>query len=797
MNQLPNVQIPPTAPPNRMVRIAIKSAIQIVRYWWVIAITFAIALASGVVLSRITSETTWHVQADLVYGRLPIDGAAERLYVPPDLRTVTSLLKSAAVLDRAIELGQLDYSAHGLASSLTVEEPRGTQKIGLAIVTTSVDGGQHVLESVIQAFQLHVADLRKSLISRNLEDLQVASARNESRIDEIRTRLTEFAGAHQVRDVKIEVKSLTASLASLEYQLNSRRIEEQSLCVQRQSVQQQLDQQKLEEQQLSEDMKEAEAAEESLADNRRRQDRLNELIREERRRNEIRARLEARQSEYDRKLVLFNKGYLSRNDFESITAEVEALKSQIAEGTQINEWKAELERIDKLVVPKAKTKRMGSPIIHQTMFKLVELDLGILASQEAQRQVSQLMAEHRQRLTELENFEAEQAGLLAAMTSVSDERDTINNQQSALQAVHDMGPIEFSIAQQPSANMRPPSSNRKKLFIMIFGGIASMLTAPIGLLAVATATRPSLLEFGEELGMATLSPQKTLLELFREMTPVEVLREQTLWCRQIGLRLQQLQPEKGAVFAFLPTTVTTRPTDTQLLLQVSGTLARRDETVLVVVLPATDTAFDSSEDTPGRNNQNTSMPVPIKTCASVQVPHRNLDANTMPCRPGLFDYAHDPSIEFQQTLEVVSDRIHLVSGGTYDPDRLFSNRIVEFFKQARRSYFMIVVLGPPLGEQIDVEMMARHSDGLLLLHNRGDGLTRNMQRTIESLYDLQAPVLGLATRVGAARRPRIRFSFGIRSKRNAADVSVPPSASAGSEHRSQAAPEISRGKTSV
>lgn len=795
MTQTPSVHITPAAPPNKMVRIAVKSAIQLVRYWWVIAIAMSIAMTAGVVLSKITSETTWSVQADLVYGRLPIDGAAERLYVPPDLRTVTSLLKSAAVLDRAIEIGKLDYSAHGLASSLTVEEPRGTQKIGLSIVTTSVDGGQHVLNSVIQAFQLHVADLRQSLISRNLQDLQVASTRNETRMNEIRTSLAEFAGAHQVRDVKIEVQSLTASLSSLEYQLNSRRIEEQSLRVQRQSVQQQLDQQKLDEQELSRDLKEAEAAEESLADNRRRQDRLNELIREERRRNEIRAKLEARQSEYDRKLVLFEKGYLSKNDFESITAEVEALKSQIAEGTQINEWKAELERIDKLVVPKAKTKRVGSPIIHQTMFKLVELDLGILASQEAQRQVTLLMAEHRQRLSELENFETEQAGLLAEMKSVSDERDNINSQESALQAVHDMGPIEFSVAQQPSANMRPPSSNRKKLFIMIFGGIACMLTSPIGLLAVATATRPSLLEFGEELGMATLSPRKTLLELFREMTPAEFLREQTLWCRQIGLRLQQLQPEKGAVFTFLPSVAATRKSDTQLLLQVAHTLARRDETVLVVALPGNDADAHADVSTPVVRSEATASST-IEGAGSYD--DQQLESERR-C-PGLFDYAQESGIDFQQTLQVVSDRVHLVSGGQYDPDRLFSNRIHEFFQHARTSYFMVVVLGPLLSEQIDVEMMARHSDGLLLLHNRSDGLTRDMQRTIESLYELQAPVLGLATRAGAARRPRIRFSFGL-SRRKVADNdgnADSPVTHAASEHPSQSAPAVSNGKkTSV
>jgi len=109
--------------------------------------------------------------------------------------------------------------------------------------------------------------------------------------------------------------------------------------------------------------------------------------------------------------------------------------------------------------------------------------------------------------------------------------------------------------------------------------------------------------------------------------------------------------------------------------------------------------------------------------------------------------------------------VHLVAGGKYDPERLLAKRMTDFFEHARKSYSMVVLLGPFLGEQTNVEMIARHSDGVLLLHDRSDGLTNDMQRTIESLSELQAPVLGVATRTGVYRRPRIRFSFGLKSNR--------------------------------
>lgn len=730
-----------SSPPNPIFRLAIKTVIQLIRYWWVLGGAMVASLVAAVMLSAAVAETAWTVESVIVYMRLPIDSAAERLYVPPDLRTVTSLAKSPTILKSAIEEAELDLSARSLGSMLSIEEPRGTQKLAFKLSHADPEEGCRVVSAVIDAFQQHVAEMRRAQVKRNLQDVETSLTRNDLRMQAANQRLAVFAGTNNVDDLETELQSLLTSISSMEYQLSTSKVEAHALRIQRNSVQDQLNNQKKEEELALASEKEAEAAEESLADNRRRQDRLNELISEERRLNEIRALLEARQAEFDRKLVLFEKGYLSRNDFEAIQAEVDALKSQIMEGKKIEEWKAELQRIDKMVVPKAKNRRVGSPIIHQTMFKLVELDLQILAAEESQRQLEISLAEARNRQNQLKRCQVEQSSLLAEIGAIADERDTLNTQHSALTSVHDIGPYEFAIAQPPTSDMHPPASSRKKMFIVTFGGFGLMLVAPVFLLALLTASRQTVMEYGEDQQIPFLTRRPSLTDLLPERTEEIVREETTSWCRTVALRIQQLSPRRGAVVSIVPGKPYQYETDLKLLKQIGSVLAQRDERVLIIQIPRTSRVGLSEQDD--------------EDCSSETSPENNF---------GLFDYANDPSLQLTDVIHSVSDRVDLVSGGSSDQERLFSLRMTEFLNKVSQQYSLILTYGIVLHESTNVEMLSRHSDGIVVLHDRMDLMSREIAETIESLKLLNAPLLGFAVRIGAERRPRIRFLF--RHRRN-------------------------------
>jgi colanic acid/amylovoran biosynthesis glycosyltransferase len=698
---------------NRLQRILSRGMSLTIAHRWLLLTSLSAAILLSVSLSGSLAVTEWSIEGSLVYGRLPIDESAQKLYSPPDIRTIYSLVESPAILDEAITRGQLDCTARELEKALVVEEPRATQKIGLSLLTSNIEVGVRTLSAVIQACQDHVAAIRRNQLSRNIDDLILTLRRNDQRIRTARNGLTEFSRRHHVTDPVAEKQALIASVSSMEYQLNSQKVEETGLQAQRDSVQQQLDQQKHELQILEKSAAEEAAAAESLADNRRRQERLSELIREERRITEVRARLDAKQAEYGRKLLLYEKGYLSKNEFELIRSEVQALEAQIREGSRIEQWKAELERIDKVVVPKANIRPPGSPILHQIMFKLVELDLHILNSQEAQRQLATVMSENRRRLAQLDLFESEQAGLVAEMKAASDERDLLSRQLSALQAVRDMGPVEFSISQPPSPGAKPPISNRWKLLALFATGLSSLCLMPIAMSAVRSGWSPSLLEYCEETGIATLtnSALKTDTRTDRSIPPDE--QHRIRWCRQMALRLQQLQPEAGAVMAFIPSRRSRDDSDANLLLEIGRVLANRDESVLLVHL-------------------NSAAPSDAAVASF-----------------SLTDFIEQPELKFDEVLgtQDPDNHLHQVFGGSPDSEVLFSKRMSEFFRQARSKYSIILTLGPDLEEPTEVEMLTRHASQLILLCEPREPLPVAARQTLDNLRELQAPVAGSAVRI--------------------------------------------------
>jgi colanic acid/amylovoran biosynthesis glycosyltransferase len=701
---------------NRLQRILSRGRSLTITHRWPLLLAIVAAILLSVSLSGLLAETQWSIEGSLVYGRLPIDESAQKLYSPPDIRTIYSLIESPAILEEAITRGHLDCSARDLEKDLAVEEPRSTQKIGLSLLTSNIDEGVRTLSAVMQACQDHVAAIRRNQLTRNLDDLTQTLHRNDQRIRVARTGLTEFAKRHHVNDPVAEKQALIASVSSLEYQLNSQKVELTGLQAQRDSVQQQLDQQKHELQILEKSAADEAAAAESLADNRRRQDRLNELIREERRVTEVRARLDARQAEYGRKLLLYEKGYLSKNEFELIRSEVQALEAQIREGSRIEQWKAELERIDKVVVPKASIRPPGSPILHQIMFKLVELDLHILNSQESQRQVATVMAENRRRLAQLELFESEQAGLVAEMKAASDERDLLTRQSSALQAVRDMGPVEFSISQPPSPGAKPPISNRWKLLALFTSGLTSLCLMPIALSAVRSGWSPSLLEYCEGIGIVTLTNSALEAQSSNRPSNLSDDDQRIRWCRQMALRLQQLQPESGAVMAFIPSRRSVEDGDADLLLEIGRVLANRDESVLFVDLNSA-------------------------------APHQATGSGF-----SLTDFITQPELTFNEVLCTQEQHLHQVFRRSADSEVLFSKRMSDFFRHARSNYSIILTLGPDLEEPTEVEMLTRHASQLILLCEPQETLPVAARQTLDNLCELQAPVAGTAIRIRPPRQ---------------------------------------------
>lgn len=701
---------------SRLAVIGLKTAINVLPFWWVLVIAFSLSMVTAVYLSGRLSTTTHTVGAALVYHPLPVDGGAARLYFPPDLKTLTSLVNAAPVLERAIAESKAATTPLLLSRNLIVSDPKNSQRISLMLTSDDAQQGKEILNAVCESAQMTIADMRREVIGNTLQDLRTSLERSERRMKSGREELLKFTGRLQIDDVDTEIRDLTSELATYEYQLNTSQIEEQGLRRQHQIITDQLNEQKQKAQQEASD---GDNNTESLVDARRRQDRLNELIREERRMNEVRAELDAKQAIFNRKIKLYEKGYISRSDFEDIESQVKQLQAQIMEGTRIEEWQAEVARLDKQIVPKAGKKNVGSPIINQIRFRLMELDLSVSNEQEMQRQIAMKQVEAKKRRQELRLFQQEQSALMLEIKAANDEHDTLNRQISSLTGLYEMGPSELTIADAPSSALQQPTSDRKKIFAGLFVGIFMLSTAPLILLAGITAARPTVMEHVAMRDLTFLSPQKSLLELMLESRRDRGLK----WERQLALRIQQLLPKRGSVVSIFPAEM--HSDDETLLQQIAETLQFREETVLIIRLgnPACEVQSRTAED----------------VLESVE---RTFGDSV----PTLSDYLENEAVTVTQTIDRSAGNVDLVLGGQYNADRIFSRRMGQYLDAVSELYSIVLVYGMDLNETTSVEMLTGHSNGIILLHDRTDSLSGDVKRTIDNLCDIQAPMFGVATR---------------------------------------------------
>jgi hypothetical protein len=182
---------------------------------------------------------------------------------------------------------------------------------------------------------------------------------------------------------------------------------------------------------------------------------------------------------------------------------------------------------------------------------------------------------------------------------------------------------------------------------------------------------------------------------------------------------------------------TIRPQDDEMLQGLATILELREETVLVVRLGNPPSAKQRSQ---GQNLLD----------SLAQQFGKEL--------PTLADYLTRPDISVADTIGTATAGINVVHGGDYEPELLFSQRMTSFFRFASECYSTVLVYGMELHETTTVEMLARHSDGIILLHDKADRLTENAERTIENLTEIGAPIFGIATR---AKPPKTSWhSFG-------------------------------------
>jgi len=665
------------------------------RRWWLAALGWLVMTGLlALVVSALYTRRDWQAKATLLYTSLPMPEQQKELYAAPELKTLVALITSPGNLDAVCQKAGLSAPAKVLEKSLSVTAPPGTRLVHLTFTWQEGEQARTLLDQIIAQFMEQVAELRRRKLEGHIADYTRSLEASRQSWQEALGKLQDFNRREGLGDLKIAQRRCHEELLGLQGTLAYARRNRGNLQKQADQLEAHIRSLKADADKQQSENRQFEAAQETIADNRRRQDRLRELIADERKLNETRSLLDARRREAARIAPLVAKGLKKRSEYEALQAEIQVLVSRIEESEQIKQWKAELERIDKVVVPKGKQNSSGSPIIQQTLFRKLELQLQLTA---ADMELAQLEAavEAKQKESErIARVQQEGESLLREAEVADAHRQRVEGQLAALRQLQQLGPTEFVVVTPATTGDYPASSNRKYLLLFsIGGGLALGLVLLLGL------------EMWHELYLPGAFARTLPLPILAEINPTVENLTNDLHVRSLALQIRQHAPVAGSLMLF---SSSGPGKDVPALLDaLASCLARRDERVLL--LDARPGVVEASQG------------------------------------PGLGDYLSFMSDDLDEIIRPgATFGVDCLPAGqlpTAD-DSLGTHRMRELLDMLKERYSLLLVRGPALPYAVDLTILAGNAAGVVIVTDAVPANPAVARATVASLIRLGAPVIG-------------------------------------------------------
>ena len=721
-------------PTGLAMRIAKRLPFGLMRLWLYFLIVFGLAGMIASAAAKKNDEQTYTIEGTLVYNPIPISAEAEGLYTAPDLKTMVSFAKSPETLQQVADELAPGTPIPLLAAMLEVIDPKTRQNIVCRLSWEDPQQGEQILARFMELFPEHMAALRKQKVLAYIQDLEQEVTNNRARLQAAQNKLSDFRDHLGTLDSATEHERLLNRYEADQQVVSRCQREMQSLTAQLAQVDKTLQELKEQDKEQIEKSKAEAAEQESLTAQRLRQNRLNELIQEERLYIQVQAKIDAKQAEFERALKLYEKDFISLANLQALEAEVRTLIAQIDENERITAWKTELTRIDMAVVPSSKTKPKSSPIITTILGKKFDLELGINGNTTTANQAMLSMAEIRKIIHRYQGLENTSVNLQKDVDVMASERDTLEAQLSSLRKLSSFGPREFSVVSGANSQMFSPSSGKKKTFIMAFGGIVFLLCAPAFVLELLKALKTRVYDQLHDMGLLDLWPMrpKRVGYLQRTVGSFTTLAEQ--WAQLVALRLQQLCRKPGSVLLFSPANA--NASDPVLVTRIAQYLALRDERVAILATTndmKVRAAFEEAIQGMGRMSQ----PVERRSDPGLTAGLSEYLLHECSSMVEILRYSPTPGIDY------------ITAGQKQTPiDLMTGSRICRVISHLQQHYTMVLVVGPEMAETIAMEIHARHCDGIVFLLEDAELLSTKMRYTLQSLQELDSERLW-----GMTRRP--------------------------------------------
>lgn len=619
------------------------------------------------------------------------------------LRTSLDMVKLKANLEEVRKRLALKTSLDQIGQAASVTVPANTSLMTIRVSWNSPKGAADIANTLREVFLESVEKVRAERIKKVM-DFEKVSEEVSSRLQQADTAFKDFTTREKIVDLDKQTQWYLQELTSTEQLLRDAEFEKKKLDLQLEhfdSIINDLKKKASEEQVASQ-------ATESLGEINIRFRRLRDAIHDDRAHRAGVADLSQKELEYNKAKRLYERDLIPRIQYERAKAEYERTKALTVDTEQIKKWKAEIKKLDKVVIPSKGTSSTSAKMLQEMMLKSFEIQLQHVAAEEKVQHLKEARKSSSEKLASLNEQQREYIALQRKVEALETEKKTVEELVAQTRRAESQSP-QFSLVSEAQVPEKPLRSTVPLLIVAITGfGIFSTVVVVLGL-ELADTTIKSQPELALKLDRPVLGAIAKMDHSGH--LPAEPFK---IICRHIRNRL----PKKGARILV----VSGQPGEgkTTLARNLAQSFGRQEERVLLVDAQV-------SKDSSGQSFGDLVDPDDSEI--------RGLGEYLS------FEVDSPEEIIYPTELAGVECLPHV--GQAVIMELLGSNRMNDLLDQLSDRYSLILIESQSVLSHADTEMVAQYVDAAILVVRAQWSKMGALRETLRRLEAVNVPILGL------------------------------------------------------
>jgi len=685
--------------------------IGLLRRWKIIAGAIAVAAVLGALAAYRFGKQTYEAETIALYklsdrkdegaGRTPpVSSQVWMVKIPSNLRAVSEAL-------------HLGLDPRDLTKLFDVRVEKRTSLVFIKAQWNSPKMASDLANTLREVFFTNQNELIRADASKEVKELETRLRQSEKEFKEADDKLQAFVKENKIINLNKETQWSMDQLTALELSLSASKNEQDTLETQKQNLQERIEilRAKLAEEQA------VTTQGKSLADLNIRIERLRRAIHDDKEERKNRVELEKDEQSFARAQELFDKGLISKQEYEKTKAEYEAQQVQAVDTEQIQEWKRQLKVLEDEVIPQKESFKSPTQEMFQSLqLKVLDMDLQDVSLKKKIAYLTTDIARTKERLEVLANFQREYAILSKEASERSGRKGELEQLLSKARKDYDSpdsGFVTVSEARPPSQSIK---SNRKTIFAaVLFLGTAVGFCIMLTLELLDTTIKS-----GAELQNKFSTPVVGLIPNIKP--PDDLLPDGTKFAqielfRIIGHSIRRQIPKKGA--RILITSTERGEGRTLVAANLAACLGRQDERVLV-------------------------MDAQIRPMLS-QIDLRYMIAEDTRTLKGLGEWLSFEVNELEDIVwPTVLPGVECIPrvGESVTPDLLGSARMRELLEELSERFSLVLIDGPPVDNFVDAELLAQLSDAVIYVVRSRACVSAPLKRSVERIRGTHTPLQG-------------------------------------------------------